>query len=232
MLSEFRYSLVCGVEREVDMRTGVASLAIIVLTCALCGVPAGAQGSWPAGSWQGSCRSASVTGQTFSAECATRSGTWNRSSIDLAQCPSRLVGNNNGQLFCEGGGGRYTGQLPGGSWRNSCSGGRMRGTTFIAECNTGSATQHTEYDMRNCPQWVIANRNGLLFCEANGGGYGPGSMPGGSWQNSCNTPKWRRPILTAQCKDRNGLFIPASINVNQCPQRLVANRNGTLTCQI
>jgi hypothetical protein len=209
------------------MRTIIACMAALVVVVIDCGVPAQAQGSWPGGSWQGSCRSARVDGQTFSADCQTISGSYRRSSINVNQCPGRSVGNNNGQLVCENGGG-YNGRLPGGSWLGSCTGGRMQRNTVYANCNAaGGGTRATSFDMGNCPQGTLGNRNGTLFCE----GSGSSVMPGGSWQSSCRNAQWRDPMLSAMCNDGSGRFRGTSINVNQCPRRRVGNRNGSLFCE-
>jgi hypothetical protein len=212
------------------MRILFASVTTFVLVAAICGTPLAAQGQWPSGSWQSSCRSANVNGPTFSAQCQTGGGGWQRSSINLNQCPGRLVGNNNGRLFCEGGGGNI-GDLPAGSWRNSCRNARMNGDVVHANCNTGSGYSATWFAMRQCPSWALGNRNGSLFCEGNAPGIGATVMPGGSWQNSCRNPRWERGFFVADCNAGNGAYRRTAINVNQCPRRLVGNRNGSFFCE-
>ena len=215
----------------------IAFAVFATLAVALFGFsnPARAQygGNLPAGSWQASCRGASVNGRSFSAQCQTTSGGWRFSSIDLAGCPGRLVGNNNGQLFCEGGRPDYGGGLPGGSWRNSCQNARMNGNVVYASCSTGSGYRQTSFAMRNCPGWALGNSNGSLFCESGGSGGGwnrPGHFPGGSWVNSCGNASMSGHVFSAQCSTGSG-YRATSIDMRSCPSRLVGNRNGFLFCE-
>ncbi len=57
-------------------------------------------GHFPGGSWQNSCGNASLNGNVFRAQCSTGNG-FRSTSIDLRSCPSRLLGNRDGFLFCE-----------------------------------------------------------------------------------------------------------------------------------
>jgi hypothetical protein len=57
-------------------------------------------GHFPGGSWQNSCGNARLNGDVFSAQCSTGQR-YRATTIDLRSCPSRLVGNRNGLLFCE-----------------------------------------------------------------------------------------------------------------------------------
>lgn len=68
----------------------------------------GHRGNWqrgsyaglPAGSWQGSCNNGRMNGSVLTASCSTGHG-YRTTSLDVQQCRSRSVGNNNGTLFCE-----------------------------------------------------------------------------------------------------------------------------------
>jgi hypothetical protein len=185
----------------------------------------------PAGSWQTTCRNGRMVGSVFHAECTNWAGQIYRlSSLNIANCPSRLVGNNNGILFCEGGGGGPVGNLPGGSWRSSCRDGRMVGYQVYASCTDDRSNyRSTEYNMHNCPGWALGNRNGILFCEA--GNNLVGRLPGGSWQNSCRGASMAGRIFSAQCTQDNGNYRSSSIDMRSCPSRLVGNRNGQLFCE-
>lgn len=55
----------------------------------------------PGGSWQQSCKNGSINGSIVSAKCQDMKGKWRDTQIDLNTCPSRRLGNNNGQLVCE-----------------------------------------------------------------------------------------------------------------------------------
>ena len=214
------------------MRLAVASLCVLALVFFGFEKPADAQyGRWPAGSWQASCRAPSVNGAIFTAQCQANNGAYRGSSINLNQCPGRLVGNNNGRLFCEGGG--NVGNLPGGTWRQSCQNGSMRGNIVYASCSTGSGYRQTSFAMQNCPGWALGNSNGQLFCESGGNGGGwhrPGHFPGGSWVNSCGNASLNGHIFSAQCSTGNG-YRATTIDLRSCPSRLVGNRNGFLFCE-
>jgi hypothetical protein len=217
------------------MRIGLAMFVALALAFFGFERPAQAQrANWPAGSWQASCRSANVNGQIFSAQCQSDNGTWRTSTLNLSQCPGRLVGNRNGQLFCEGGGGGINiGMMPGGSWSASCRNGRMNGDTLIASCNTGRGFRQASYSMRNCPGWALGNNNGNLFCESGGGGGNwnrPGHFPGGSWQNSCGNARLQGHIFSAQCSTGSG-YRATTFDLRACPSRLLGNRNGFLFCE-
>jgi len=55
------------------------------------------------------------------------------------------------------------------------------------------------------------------------------SLPGGSWQGSCQDGIMRGAQLSAQCKATNGRWVWSSINVNGC--RAFGNSNGRLFCE-
>ena len=125
----------------------------------------------PRGSWRATCRNASKEDGTLYAECATSSGSWRNSSLDLDNCPSRLVGNSSGNLFCQGGGGYYSGNLPPGSWRTTCRNGRMEGSVVYAECYDGHGNwRQASIDTRRCNA-ALGNSHGVLVCENGRGMY-------------------------------------------------------------
>ncbi|MFN6953244.1 MAG: CVNH domain-containing protein [Acetobacteraceae bacterium] len=69
------------------------------------------------GSWDDSCRDASIRGGILTATCRTSGGRWERSSIAYRECPGDRVRNADGRLVCEGrpggGGGGLIPGLPG-----------------------------------------------------------------------------------------------------------------------
>ena len=66
------------------------------------------------GSWDDSCRDATVRGGILTATCRGTGGGWNRSSIAYRECPGSRVRNADGRLVCEGGGqGLPGGVIPG-----------------------------------------------------------------------------------------------------------------------
>ena len=75
----------------------------IETTAILLPVPltAEAEAYGPAGGWQRSCRNASVTGASFTAECRDSKRAWKSSSIDWRACQSEVAADRAGKLICE-----------------------------------------------------------------------------------------------------------------------------------
>src|SRR5204862_302851 len=65
--------------------------------------PSGSGGGLPAGTWQQSCRDPQLNGTMLTATCLRGGGGSGYSSIDTRACAGGPVGNQNGQLYCEGG---------------------------------------------------------------------------------------------------------------------------------
>ena len=186
----------------------------------------------PRGSWRASCRNASKSGGTLYAQCDNGSGGWNNSSMDLDDCPTRLVGNNHGSLYCEYSlAGRV---LPGGSWRGSCRDASLQGMRLYATCQdaAGSWVQ-TSLDTGNCPNGTINNSNGQLTCAGDYGGYNrngyQGGLPPGSWRGSCRNGYITGTILHAECNDGSGNWRPATYDLRRCAGQL-GNNHGVLYC--
>jgi hypothetical protein len=57
-------------------------------------------------------------------------------------------------------------------------------------------------------------------------------MPQGTWQSSCRNVFVKQSSLSADCRSRTGVWGRSTIDVNQCPSLLIANRNGVLTCEV
>ena len=193
-----------------------------------------------------------MRGSTFSAECRRDDDSWARSSIDLNQCSGGAVANQNGSLVCEGNNGqynngqynngRYGNAMPGGSWRNSCTNASLQNGVLYASCQTGHGYNRTQIRPSQCRSRAVLNRGGNLQCanpNRNGGGNqyrGPGSysnaqLPGGSWSASCRNASMQGQTLVTSCQDDNGVYRNTSIDVAQCAQNLIANRNGQLACE-
>lgn len=129
----------------------------------------------PGGSWRSSCRNATLDSDDhlLYANCQTDDGNWNRSWLNMSNCPSRVVGNSNGSLFCENGqryyGSTYGTGLPPGSWQQSCQNAQMSGSMLYADCDTGFGSyQATSLDVSACPNGPVGNNGGRLYC---GGAY-------------------------------------------------------------
>jgi hypothetical protein len=153
--------------------------------------PASAQ-NIPSGSYQQSCTNIRVRGDQLMARCNNTSGGTVRTSISLGSCRGGDIANSNGQLTCNANGygrhrggygnggynnggynngngsgygnGRY-GNAPGGSYQQSCTSSRMRGSMLTATCPTANGQQiTTTLDTSRCRN-DIANINGRLECR-------------------------------------------------------------------
>ncbi len=233
------------------------ALAFAALFCSVAPSQASAQSATPPGSWSDSCRNAYANGSTFTAECRRDDDSWMRSSIDLNQCSGGAIVNQNGSLVCESGNGqynndpynnggynngRYGNAMPGGSWRNSCRNARVGNGVLYADCQTGHGYNRTQITLSQCRSRALLNRGGNLQCanpNQNRGydqyrgpaSYSSAQLPGGSWSSSCRNAEMQGQTLVASCQNNNGVYRNASINVTQCAQNLVANRNGQLVCE-
>lgn len=200
----------------------------------------------PGGSWRASCKNANKTNQTLFATCDNGHSGWTNSSLNLAACPTRLVGNNFGDLFCEGdANGAY---LPPGAWRSSCRDAREDGRMIYADCDDGRGNyRSTSVDTGPCPRSEIINTAGRLYCinhqgngdrDDHGNHYGNGngngnhytSLPGGSWRTSCRNATISGAILHAECLNGHGTWVGASFDLRRCNGPL-GNSNGQLVCQ-
>ncbi len=177
------------------MKSWIAAAALAVL----CGAPAQAQqqdqrwgGGWsqaPSGSYQQTCRDIRVNGDTLTASCQDSRGRWSYSTLNFRDCRGD-IGNSNGRLLCSwgggGGGGGGWGQLPSGSYQQTCRDARVSGSTLTASCrdDRGRWTYST-LNFRDCRS-DIGNANGRLVCGWNGGG-GPNPPWGGGANNSTLT---------------------------------------------
>lgn len=184
----------------------------------------------PDGSWRTSCRSPQMRGSVLWADCRTTANRWVRTSINVNSCRSG-IGNNNGRLICEDRGGAWNpgGNLPGGSWRQSCRNGLVRGSFFSAQCpDTRNRLQNTSIDTRSCRSNRFGNDNGRLICEGAGAGAG---LPGGSWRQSCRNEDIRGDRVIAQCRNTGGNWNNTSIGLRQCRSNRLGNNNGQLVCE-
>ncbi|RJX32248.1 MAG: hypothetical protein C4525_10900 [Desulfarculus sp.] len=112
----------------------------------------------PPGSWRDSCRSWRVRGDTLSAECKDRYGSWSRTRVNYKKCRGGVV-NDDGRLVCEG----DAGPAPGGTWQASCRNWRRVKDTLHAECrNRRGDWVRSSLNVRRCdaPQ----NCDGRLTC--------------------------------------------------------------------
>jgi hypothetical protein len=163
-------------------------LAVAVAAAALSAVEAQAQtqdqrwgGGWgqvPSGSYQQSCRDVRVSGSgpaaTLTASCQDPRGRWNYSSVRLNQCRGEII-NWSGRLTCAPGGGPgWGGNLPRGSYQQSCRDVRVSGPTLSASCRDNRGRWNYSSIRFNDCRSGVGNNNGRLACEGGGGGRPPG----------------------------------------------------------
>ena len=109
----------------------------------------GGQGWLPQGSYQQSCRSASVRGTgrnaTLTASCQDARGRWNYSSIRIQDCRDD-ISNNNGRLVCgwSNGGGGGGGRPP--PWQG------QGGVTLYSSPDFGGQAFQTSREVTNLPR--------------------------------------------------------------------------------
>lgn len=144
----------------------------------------GGWGGVPGGSYQQTCRDARVNGPTLTASCQDSRGRWNYSSIRYDQCRGDIQ-NNNGRLRCNtnggpgGGGPGWGGNVPNGTYQQSCRDPRVSGNMLSASCRDNRGQwNYSSIRYRDC-RYDIRNDNGRLACEFGGGGGGGGWPPGG-----------------------------------------------------
>lgn len=122
----------------------------------------------PGGSWSASCNNARIEGDDLVAVCRDRRGNGVLTRLDMDNCPSGPVVNNDGQLTCSGG---YTTTarsygLPPGPWRSSCNDPKIEGDTLHAYCRRPEGGNlRSSIDLDKCPGQRVRNLNGTLVCE-------------------------------------------------------------------
>jgi hypothetical protein len=124
----------------------------------------------PGGTWAESCNNARLEGDDLVAVCRDRRGNGVVTRLDLDNCPSGPVYNNNGILSC-GSVGVSTARnyaMPPGSWRGSCNDPYIEGDTLYAYCKRPEGGNlKTSIDLDRCPGMRVRNLNGTLVCEDN-----------------------------------------------------------------
>lgn len=128
---------------------------------------------------------------------------------------------------------RPGGQLPSGSYQQTCRGANLNGNMLSAQCpNSRGAPVFSSIDTNGCRGRDIRNDNGYLRCDTNGGPQPPRppQVPAGSYQRSCRSATISGDTLRAQCADERGRYVPASLNVRPCGGRDIYNDRGRLGC--
>jgi hypothetical protein len=127
--------------------------------------------------------------------------------------------------------------LPAGSYLQSCGNVTFGGGQLTASCSAPNGQRHTSSTSLNC-NGDIGNVSGYLRCNGAGssgghhhhhhGGNSSGSLPSGSYQQSCTNARVYGGTLRADCSASNGGRVASSTSVN-CGGD-IGNVNGSLRC--
>ena len=198
-----------------------------------------AQSSLPPGSYKDTCTNEVVTGNTLKAKCKTMAGTMLDASLTLP-CAG-MVDNINGKLVCKPGPPGppkptfpkppATGAaLPAGSYQQTCSDGKVAGTTLTAKCKTMAGGLVDSSLALPC-NGAIENNNGKLTCKGTAAPPKPpvAALPPGSYNETCSGETVANNVLRARCKNRAGTMVDTSLNL-PCASS-IDNIDGKLTCK-
>lgn len=225
-------------KRQVNHGVSWAGLLALLVLLAGAWTPAQAQPA-PPGSYLATCRDVSVrNGRDLSALCeTTRRGVFNATRLaNFYDCRGDIA-NVDGRLWCErrpgpppgpGPGPRPgTGNGPPGSYRMTCGQIDQRGNTLSAVCQTRNGDwRPTQLDLFACaPGGDISNENGRLDCRGR-------PVPPGSYLETCRNARVAGFWLAADCRDMNGNWRDARLNLATCsPRPNIVNFNGALVCR-
>ena len=189
----------------------------------------------PQGSYQQSCKSIKMRGDTLSAKCKNTSGHWVKTSLNNADRCTGDITNIDGQLTC-GGYGHPERDIargaPQGSYTQTCNGVRVDGNTLLARCQNSSG-QFIDTSLNDYARCTgdITNVEGQLTC----GGYGhperdiARGAPPGSYTQTCNGVRVDGDTLRAKCQTSDGQWLDASLDYGRCVGDIV-NDEGHLDC--
>ena len=119
------------------------------------------------------------------------------------------------------------GELPRGSWTQSCSNASMSGPDLRATCSKidGSSIT-TSRNVIECRKPVtLSNIDGQLTCDQTKLVL----MPEGNWIINCRGSSMKGPVLQASCGKIDGAWATTSIDVRTC-DTTINNINGILIC--
>ena len=224
------------------------SLGIIGVVSGLCGLvltlgtaaPVGAQtaGQLPGGSWQQTCSNIRWDGAIIVAECRDVRGEavytrWDSRSghATVQNCNGDLVATTNCQSS-------PSMRIPPGSWRQqACDFGRFDGSVMVAYCYSGGESREIRFDTalgsgplelcsgqlaragdcsgrKPVPAPVQPQNQPQSQTQPQASGAFAG-FPSGSWQNSCQNPRWEDRLVVATCQTSNSSWVYASFDTNR-----------------
>src|SRR5947209_3021432 len=114
---------------------------------------------------------------------------------------------------------------PPGTYQQSCKNISTRGDDLRARCRDGSGRYHDPVLDHADRCWGdISSNNGNLVCDRNG------SLPAGSYSQSCRDVRMRWNVLWARCQARDGQWLETSLpQFSQC-RNGISNQDGQLRC--
>lgn len=179
----------------------------------------------PPGSYQRTCGDFHTTGTTLTATCRRRFGGTNFTTLRNYHLCRGDIANVDGRLTCVAGDEQPT---PDGSYRESCRNAYVEGDTLFAQCLDRFSRWHSAAlpNYRAC-SGDIFNANGVLRCRY---GDDEDGLPGGNWRFSCRSAHMEGTVLFALCRDSNGYWHDASIDLRDCELRAVSSSEGRLLC--
>jgi CVNH domain len=201
-----------GVKRLLNL-----AIVVTVLGAGLQFAPALGSGA-PNGSYRESCSNIGVHGTTLEAYCRNARGWPVRASLArYDQCRSDIE-NNDGRLQC--------GQVPSGSYRQTCNQIVVDGAVLKAVCadRKGRGVSASLVNFNRCG--TIDNDNGKLVCI---GSSAPG-IPSGSFRATCRDVAVGGGTLYATCQTARGAWVPTSLSEYRRCANDIYNNDGRLKC--
>lgn len=135
------------------------------------GYPGGYRGAYPGArvgtSYTQTCKDIRTHGDDLDARCKTANGEWHNTSLeDYRKCRGQIV-NEDGNLRCVAGPtGVLVGNVPGGSYTQSCQDIRVNGDDLEARCPNRNGDFHgTKLDDYSSCRSDIINDDGHLRCS-------------------------------------------------------------------
>jgi hypothetical protein len=117
------------------------------------------------------------------------------------------------------------GQIPKGSYKQTCFAINVKGKTLTALCKKiNGDVQFTELKDIHLCVGNVSNKNGNLRCDKGG------LPPEGSYDQTCMDIRVENNILYAACRTRAGIYLPTSLADHKNCVGPVANLDGNLRC--